>query len=136
MEMPVNWRIMNIARGKSLFPFDFIVPIKMTALPGSATIPAELLRAFRIYIDYVMDLNITIPDDVADVCKTDFVAARQSDTNNQVTAETMSRWLTLAKLVTASCLRTQMSVEDWRAARAIERERAVRVWSENKAVNK
>jgi len=90
-----------------------------------AAADAQELELCRIYMGLARSTAAEITDELSKVVQDQFVEARKADPNIQ--QECLMNWVTLAKLVAASCGATQVTKEHWDRTMAMEAQRAARV---------
>ncbi|KAJ4849353.1 hypothetical protein Tsubulata_024296 [Turnera subulata] len=126
MEMAADIKLLILSEGKSnILPADIIVPFQPSSVSSLEVVDAESLDAWRWYLANVRSLEHTIQPEMQKVVENDLVAARQTD--RTLGSQEFSRWLTMARLISASFGETSLSLEHWQMAKELERLRKERL---------
>lgn len=112
---------------------DCQVPLSpsASALPQTAAasfvsqLSEEQLRQARLYLGLHRALEYQLPGDVRQHLEEDFVEMRRADP--EMNAELFHHLLSLARLVSLSHGSSQLSLEHWQRAKALEHQRRVRL---------
>ncbi|KAJ4842611.1 hypothetical protein Tsubulata_025127 [Turnera subulata] len=126
MEMEADIKLLILSEGKSnILPADIIVPFQPSSVSSLEAVDAESLDAWRWYLANVRLLEHTMQPEMQKVVENDLVAARQTD--RTLGSQEFSRWLTMARLISASFGETSLSLEHWQMAKELERLRKERL---------
>ncbi|KAJ7965139.1 Mini-chromosome maintenance complex-binding protein [Quillaja saponaria] len=126
MDMAADVQLLILSDGKSnILPADLVVPFQPSTVDSLDSMPTEALEAWRWYLATVKLLPHSIESEMQKVVENDLVAARQADRN--LGSQDFSRWLTMARLVSASFGETCLSLEHWQMVKELERMRKERL---------
>lgn len=117
-----------ISDGKGLFPVDAHVYLRPTQAPadcGKIGLAEAKLSAMRRYLAAARCAEYGVTEAVAKMIEEDFIAARAADPT--VSAETLSHWMQVARLVALSSGGGELTKGHWEHARGLERERLSRM---------
>lgn len=127
VEIDTDLNILVMSEGKSVLPvpillklvYDDLSSIKQACESIDDFLTEELLNMFRYYISVLRQpeaQNYQIPDDVRDIIQKDFVRFRhEADLEKKVlfSADDLSSYMTLAKLLTISRGEQVLTKENW-----------------------
>ncbi|KAL5725774.1 hypothetical protein ACHQM5_008880 [Ranunculus cassubicifolius] len=127
MEMPTDVQLLVLSEGKSnILPADLVLPFQPScSLGGVGLSSTETLQSWRWYLATFRSLQHDIQPDMQKVMEDDLVAARQQD--RSLGTNDFSRWLTIARLMSASFGETCLKLEYWQMAKELERRRKERL---------
>ncbi|XP_058110592.1 mini-chromosome maintenance complex-binding protein isoform X1 [Magnolia sinica] len=128
MEMAADVQVLILSEGKSnILPADLVLPFRPAAVSSTinATTTAEELESWRWYLAALRSLPHTIEAEMQKTIEDDMVAARRVD--RRLGSEDFSRWLTMARLMSASFGETSLSMEHWQMVKELERLRKERL---------
>ncbi|XP_043192405.1 mini-chromosome maintenance complex-binding protein-like [Amphibalanus amphitrite] len=127
--------VLVLSEGRSLLPSDCRVPLQPAEeaerLPEQHRALEEyltpsLLQQIRRYLTVCRRLPYAVPEALQAAVQQEFVSWRQ-ESGNQVKAEDLHHLLVLARLLSLSHGKTELTEEVWREARRIEEQRRARV---------
>jgi hypothetical protein len=113
-----------------------MTPMESNAIINLSVEQMELIRAFISIINSInggfiqLQSSYTISPYVTKMAETEFVEARNSKRipdSEPVTPQTFHRWLSLARLITLSFGKMELTTEFWEHMRQMEKERFRRV---------
>ncbi|XP_068641394.1 mini-chromosome maintenance complex-binding protein [Aristolochia californica] len=126
MEMPADVQLLILSEGKSsILPADLVLPFRPVGVTYVKSPTEEDLQAWRWYLVTLRSLSHVIEPEMQKVLEDDMVAARQGD--RTLGAADFSRWMTMARLMTASFGETNLSLEHWQMVKELERLRKERL---------
>ena len=135
VDFPLDTTIIAIsAASGNLLPILTKLPIRVdpNAQQAATTAPdAEWLDLARTYLGLAVRAaqhnggGIANNPHVAKAAEDDFVKSRQAD--NKINADDLGRWLTCARLVAASHLETEVSIDHYEEGRRMDRMRVERL---------
>ncbi|CAK9150581.1 unnamed protein product [Ilex paraguariensis] len=126
MEMAADVQLLVLSEGKSnILPADVVLPFHPSSAGSSEVSDAEALKAWRWYLATLRSLPHSIGQEMQKVVEDDLVAARQAD--RSLGSKEFSRWLTMARLMSASFGETCLSLEKWRMVKELQRLRRERL---------
>lgn len=138
MEYDMDIPCLVLSEGRSMLPSDIQLMLKpdceaspdiiSTKFSGIGSyLTNALLTRLRAYITQCREASFSLTEEVMKGVQDDFVAMRQAA--GGVTVEDFHSLLVLARLVSKSAGRTNLTTEDWEKAKSMENERRSRVAS-------
>lgn len=130
-----NVSVLVLSEGKSLLPSDCLLPINPTAIPDQmreyftqldTKLSPVFLRKCRSFVGVTRGMEYSLTDDMQKVIQEDFVNLRKEDPKN-MTVDDFHSLLSLTRLLSLSQLKSAPTMETWRKAKAMERERKLRI---------
>ncbi|KAF5205635.1 Mini-chromosome maintenance complex-binding protein [Thalictrum thalictroides] len=126
MEMPTDVQVLILSEGKSnILPADLVLPFQPSAVGSFVNAETEALQSWRWYLATLRLSTHDMDPDMQKVIEEDLVAARQED--RSLGSKDFSRWLTMARLMSASFGETRLTMEHWQMAKELERRRKERL---------
>jgi len=128
-ELNVDFPILILSQGKSMFQTDCYVPLQ-SQIPSPQTRPckqfdAVLLNNLRAYLDTIRSQAFQIDSDMSAVIESDFVQMRKQDPN--MNADFFHFMLTLARLLGLSFGESKLTPERWNYMKTLEQQRLSRI---------
>ncbi|KAJ1653832.1 hypothetical protein IWQ61_006126 [Dispira simplex] len=146
VEFTTNLKFLVVSEGKSFLPCDCVVPLSPEAVerltqdwgdvPEEATTSSDdILVALssldlvqvRQYLSTCQATEYTIPPAVAEMVQTSYVEERRKNAGDGVNQAELSFRLTLAKLLTISQGKCELTQDVWELAGTLEKERRARL---------
>ncbi|OVA19671.1 Mini-chromosome maintenance complex-binding protein [Macleaya cordata] len=133
LEMSSDVQLLILSEGKSnILPADLVLPFQPSVVASSVNADGDSLQAWRWYLATLRSLPHVIDTELQKVIEDDLVAARQEDRSlgsNDFSSGYLElfRWLTMARLMSASFGETSLSLEHWQMVKELERLRKERV---------
>ncbi|XP_010253131.1 PREDICTED: mini-chromosome maintenance complex-binding protein-like isoform X1 [Nelumbo nucifera] len=130
MEMTSDVQILIFSEGKSnILPADLVLPFRPSAMSSCENKGTEVLQAWRWYLTTLRSMPHSIEPEMQKIClqaiEDDLVAARQA--NRSLGSQDFSRWLAMARLMSASFGESCLSLEHWQMVKELERQRRERL---------
>ncbi|XP_026412288.1 mini-chromosome maintenance complex-binding protein-like [Papaver somniferum] len=120
LEMSSDVQLLVLSEGKSnILPADLVLPFQPSTVGSSLNADANALQAWRWYLATLRSLPHVIDPELQKVIENDLVEARQED--RSLGSNDFSRWLTMARLMSASFGETSLSLEHWQMVKELER---------------
>ncbi|KAJ1966261.1 hypothetical protein IWQ62_002475 [Dispira parvispora] len=146
VEFATNLKFLVVSEGKSFLPCDCVVPLspeaverlaqggdalsgEITTSPDSVCVAQSSLDVAQIrqYLSTCQAIEYTIPPAVAEMVQTSYVEERRKNAGDGVNQAELSFRLTLAKLLTISQGKCELTQDTWELAGTLEKERRVRL---------
>ncbi|KAI3994201.1 hypothetical protein MKX01_012458 [Papaver californicum] len=126
LEMSSDVQLLVLSEGKSnILPADLVLPFQPSSVGSPLNADANALQAWRWYLASLRSLPHVIDPELQKVIENDLVEARQED--RSLGSSDFSRWLTMARLMSASFGETSLSLEHWQMVKELERLRKDRL---------
>ncbi|KAI3993641.1 hypothetical protein MKX01_002654 [Papaver californicum] len=126
LEISSDVQLLVLSEGKSnILPADLVLPFQPSSVGSSLNADANALQAWRWYLATLRSLPHVIDPELQKVIENDLVEARQED--RSLGSSDFSRWLTMARLMSASFGETSLSLEHWQMVKELERLRKDRL---------
>ncbi|XP_026424247.1 mini-chromosome maintenance complex-binding protein-like isoform X2 [Papaver somniferum] len=126
LEMSSDVQLLVLSEGKSnILPADLVLPFQPSSVGSSLNADANALQAWRWYLATLRSQPHVIDPELQKVIENDLVEARQED--RSLGSNDFSRWLTMARLMSASFGETSLSLEHWQMVKELERLRKNRL---------
>mmetsp|Transcript_18886 Transcript_18886/g.37162 ORF Transcript_18886/g.37162 Transcript_18886/m.37162 type:complete len:638 (-) Transcript_18886:86-1999(-) len=111
MDFPVDHPVLLISRGASIVPSDARYSLTAANLCSVPLPSDELAHKWRVYLSVARQISVDISDDAAAMVSSSFVALRQQ--NPKTNENQLHLRLTLAKLLSASHMESNLSQSAW-----------------------
>ncbi|CAL9123278.1 unnamed protein product [Musa textilis] len=125
LEMAADVQLLIISEGKSsILPADLVLPFcPKSVAPVNAT--GEQLQAWRWYLATMRSLQHSSEPETSQILQDEMVAAMQEDRSLGYAG--LTRWLTMAELMSASFGEKCVTLEHWQMIKELERLRKERL---------